>query len=116
MIKKLYIYLILVILQINISHADTKVELRAIDRVTGRTFLLKAPIDINTRFESLFITPKVCHISPPDKQPESSAYLVIRDINSKKSIFEGWMFASSPSLNALEHPVYDVWLLGCNAK
>ncbi len=113
--KKIHIffYFLIILCSINILHSKNIVELKAIDRVTGRTYNLKAPVNEESNFSILQITPKVCYKSPPDKQPESSAYIVIKEKNKEGNIFEGWMFASSPSLNSLEHPVYDVWLLSC---
>ena len=108
-----FISLLLLLNFYNLASAEHIAELRTIDRVTGRTFKLLAPLDTNIKFANLLINIKVCIKSPPEKQPESSAYLVIKEIGIDKVIYEGWMFASSPSLRSLEHPVYDVWLLRC---
>jgi hypothetical protein len=68
------------------------------------------------RFGSLKIVPRTCDRTPPEEPPESTVYLDITDLRPggvPVDLFHGWMFASSPALNALEHPVYDVWVLEC---
>lgn len=97
-------------------YAENLVQLMAIDRVTGKTFKLLTPINKESNFERLVITPKLCYKSPPEKQPENASYIIIKEKGKTGYIFEGWMFSSSPSLNPMEHPVYDVWLLGCKNK
>ena len=62
---------------------------------------------------------RACDKRPPEETPESASFLEIyeqREGQSPVQIFAGWMFASSPGLNALEHPVYDVWVLDCKNK
>jgi len=90
--------------------------LQGLDKVTARISTLDAPIDEPVRFGSLEITARTCQKRPPEETPESAAFLEIRDIKPGEapvSVFSGWMFASSPALNALEHPVYDVWVIDC---
>ena len=65
---------------------------------------------------ALEITVRACDKRPPEEPPESAAYLEIveRKVNEEpKTVFSGWMFASSPAVSALEHPVYDIWVLDC---
>jgi hypothetical protein len=90
--------------------------LQGLDKVTARVSTFDAPVDEPVRFGSLEITARSCHNRPPEETPESAAFLEIRDIKPGEapvSVFTGWMFASSPALNALEHPVYDVWVIDC---
>jgi hypothetical protein len=90
--------------------------LQGLDKVTARISTFNAPIDDAVRFGSLEITARTCKKRPPEETPESAAFLEIRDIKPGESptvVFTGWMFASSPALNALEHPVYDVWVVDC---
>ena len=92
------------------------VVLQGLDKVTARVSSFEAPIGESVRFGTLEIVPRVCHRTPPEEPPESTAYLDIVDLRSggaSVDLFHGWMFASSPALNALEHPVYDVWVLEC---
>jgi hypothetical protein len=94
--------------------------LQGLDKVTARITTLNAPLNTPVRFGTLEITALRCTKTPPEDPPESSAFLVIREIKAGQSpveLFRGWMMASSPALSALEHPVYDVWVKDCtNAK
>jgi len=90
--------------------------LQGLDKVTARISTIDAPIDSPVRFGSLEITARTCQKRPPEETPESAAFLEIRDIKPGETavnVFSGWMFASSPALSALEHPVYDVWVIDC---
>nr|WP_274943233.1 DUF2155 domain-containing protein [Govania unica] len=92
--------------------------LNALDKITGRVSELKAHVGQPVRFGALEITLRDCQSAPPEDAPETKAFLEIRDIkpnSTAKQVFAGWMFASSPALNALEHPVYDVWVIACSA-
>jgi len=97
---------------------DQIVTLRGVDKITAKVTDMKAPMNKPLRFGSLEITPRTCSKRPPEETPEVTAFLEISDIKpdeSKQKLFTGWMFASSPALSALEHPVYDVWVIDCNA-
>lgn len=96
------------------------VLLQGLDKVTARISEIRVPVGETKRFGTLEITAYRCLKRPPEETPESSALLEIREVRageSTKELFRGWMFASSPALSALEHPVYDVWVKDClNAK
>lgn len=97
---------------------DQLVTLRGVDKITARVTDIRAPMNKLLRFGSLEITPRTCSKRPPEETPEVTAFLEISDLKAdgtKKKLFSGWMFASSPALSALEHPVYDVWVIDCNA-
>ncbi len=90
--------------------------LQGLDKVTARVSAIEAPLNRVVRFGTLEITVRACHKTPPEEPPESAAFLEIRDVKPGEQgidLFVGWMFASSPALSALEHPVYDVWVLDC---
>jgi hypothetical protein len=90
--------------------------LQGLDKVTARISTFSAPIGQPVRFGALEITVKACVKRPPEETPEASAFLQIAELQPnqpREALFSGWMFASSPALNALEHPVYDVWILDC---
>lgn len=90
--------------------------LRALDKITGRAVDLTAPAGRTVRFATLSIAARFCHKRPPEEPPDSSAFLQIRELKPNEApvtVFSGWMFAASPSINALEHPVYDVWVINC---
>lgn len=92
------------------------VELAALDKITTQLSTIKIRRDQTVRFGTLEITLRYCRTSPPEDTPESSAFLEIVDVghnNQNKKVFSGWMFASSPALSPLEHPVYDVWVKDC---
>lgn len=91
--------------------------LRALDKITARITELRVPVgDVGVKFGTLTIHAKTCRSNPPEETPETYVFLSIDD--KKKTgdvvtIFDGWMVASSPALNPLEHPVYDVWAISC---
>lgn len=92
------------------------VVLQGLDKVTARISTLELPIDQSVRFGTLEIRARACHKRPPDEPPETTAFLEIdeaRPGEAPSRVFTGWMFASSPALSALEHPVYDVWVTDC---
>ncbi|WP_169545467.1 DUF2155 domain-containing protein [Sneathiella aquimaris] len=89
---------------------------RALDKVTARTLDLIIPIGESVQYGTLEITSRKCLKRPPEEPPETSTFLEIRETKQEEEtveLFSGWMFASSPALNALEHPVYDVWVIDC---
>jgi hypothetical protein len=90
--------------------------LQGLDKVTARVSAIEAPVGRAVRFGTLEITARTCRKRPPEETPESAAFLEIRDVKPGERpalIFSGWMFASSPALSALEHPVYDVGVIDC---
>lgn len=93
------------------------VRLEALDKVTGRVSSVEAPVDRPIRFGTLDVRLRACRRRPPELPPDSAAYLEIderkRPETPPSTLFRGWMFASSPGLSALEHPVYDVIVLDC---
>jgi hypothetical protein len=91
-------------------------ELQGLDKVTARTQRFYAPVGEATRFGTLSITVGDCLVNVPEAPPESVAYLTIVDNKpgqAAEKLFAGWMFASTPSLSALDHGVYDVRVLSC---
>jgi hypothetical protein len=92
------------------------VVLQALDKVTARVYTITAPLGDLIRFGTLEIIARHCDKRPPEETPESTAFLDIWEVRRGEptaSLFRGWMFASTPALSALEHPVYDVWVLDC---
>lgn len=101
-----------------VEAAKNTIVLRALDKITARITQLEAPIGEEIRFGTLSITARYCRTRPPEETPETYAYLEIADIKrdgTYPSVFRGWMMASNPALNALEHAVYDVWVINCKA-
>jgi hypothetical protein len=91
--------------------------LRGLDKITGRATDMNAPVGVPIHFGTLTITVRYCHTVPPEEPPETTAFLQIDETPPKAPapmrLFSGWMFASSPALNALQRPIYDVWVITC---
>ncbi|MCB1519480.1 MAG: DUF2155 domain-containing protein [Hyphomicrobiaceae bacterium] len=88
----------------------------ALDKVTARISKLEVPLNQSVEFGSLKVTPRACYSSPPTEQPKTTTFVEVdeRELEgAEKRVFTGWMFAESPGLNAVEHPVFDIWLTGC---
>lgn len=93
------------------------VSLQALNKITARVSELQARVGESARFGALLIEPQTCMVTPPTEAPESAAFLQIKEIlpgsAEERGVFSGWMFASSPGLSAMDHPVYDVWVMSC---
>jgi hypothetical protein len=90
--------------------------LQGLDKITARISTFEAPLNEPVRFGSLEIIARACDKNPPEETPESTAFLEIVDVRPDSpavELFTGWMFASSPAVSAVEHPVYDVWVVDC---
>jgi hypothetical protein len=88
----------------------------ALDKVTARISRLEIKLGDTVRFGALKVTPKLCYSRPPDQPPKTTTFVEVQESQldgSQKKLFAGWMFAESPGLDAVEHPVYDVWLTEC---
>ena len=93
--------------------------LQGLDKVTARITTIDARIGEVVRFGTLEIIARHCDKKPPEETPESAAFLDVWEVRPGEAaadIFRGWMFASSPGINPLEHPVYDVWVKDCKDK
>jgi hypothetical protein len=92
--------------------------LQGLDKITARVSKFDAPVGAPVQFGTLAIRVRDCEKSSPEDAPESAAFVEIDETRTggiRNRVFSGWMFASSPALSALEHPVYDVILLDCKA-
>jgi hypothetical protein len=95
------------------------VVLRGLDKIGARVTELEVPIGGSVDYGNLVITARYCRSSPPTEPPETKAFLEIDEVppgEEARRIFSGWMFASTPAVSALEHPVYDVWVLSCRTN
>lgn len=91
-------------------------QMQAMDKITGKVSLVDVPVNGDVKFGSFSIVVRACKTRPPEETPENFAFVdVVDNYNSKKpvNIFRGWMMSSTPALNPVEHPIYDVWLLKC---
>jgi hypothetical protein len=92
-------------------------SLRGLDKITGRPTNITAPIGKQVKFATLTITARFCYSTPASETPETAAFVQVEDHRPDqpaRKIFSGWMYASSPGLNGVEHPLYDVWVISCN--
>lgn len=115
------------------------VVLRALDKITGNSTDLESKVGQTIQFGRLEVTVRACFQAPPEDTPESAAFVEVTSNTPEERarlpggreptaasaqtaqteggrIFSGWMFASSPGLNALDHPTYDVWVISCTAS
>ena len=115
MFKKILFIFLMIFFSKNLA-AQYSAILRAIDRTTGRSFELNVPLNQEVNFSKLSIQVKYCYQNPINMQIENYAYIIIKDLQSDDFIFTGWMFSSTPSLNSLEHPINDIWLLKCSEE
>lgn len=92
------------------------VKLQSLDKSTARTMTFQARVGSTVKFGPLYIKINACRKSSPLESPENSSFLQIWEVTKAKQarwIFSGWMFSSSPALSAMDHPIYDVWVLDC---
>ena len=92
-------------------------ELQTLEKITGRVRSVDAIVGEAMRVGSLVITLRACRKRPQEETPESAAFMEVNEQRAGEEgttrLFTGWMFATSPAMSALEHPVYDVWLVDC---
>ncbi len=110
------------------------VKLRSLDKISARTSIFEARVGSTVQFGQVYIKVQACRKAPEFEQPEAAAFLQIWEIKPEDSlsssrpekattqdkgpekaawIFSGWLFASSPGLSSMDHPIYDVWVLDC---
>jgi hypothetical protein len=97
--------------------------IRGLDKVTGHAHDYTLTVNRPARIGSLEVTARACHKSAPEETPEVRIYVEVIDNppvregeeSERREIFHGWLFASSPGLNAVDHPTYDIWAIDCRA-
>ena len=107
------------IAQESVDDGFTVTTLRALDKVTARISEIELVENEEVGFGSLFITVRTCSTRPPEEPPETFAFLEIEENGTdgtRQRLFSGWMMASSPALNALDHAIYDVWVISCTIR
>ena len=99
------------------ANIDTNMaRMQAMDKITGRVSEIDVPVNGEAKFGSFSVVVRKCVTRSPEETPENTAFVdVVDNYNPEKplNIFKGWMMSSSPAINAVEHPIYDVWLLKC---
>ncbi|TMK21455.1 MAG: DUF2155 domain-containing protein [Alphaproteobacteria bacterium] len=96
--------------------ANKSAMFSGLDKITGRIIAFDAAIGETVQFGALQVTPRICYTRPPTETPNTDAFIEVDEVTLQgdvKRIFTGWMFAASPGLHAVEHPIYDVWLTDC---
>lgn len=95
-------------------------QLKALDKSTARSTTFEVPVGSTVQYGALYIKVQACRKADPIDKPESAAFLQVWELppetDESRWVFSGWMFASSPALSAMDHPVYDVWVLNCTGK
>ena len=93
-------------------------DIKILDKISSKSTLIKLKNGENLRYKDLSIKSMKCTNSEFDDNPEITAYIQVKDLTNKNKddvfVFNGWMFSSSPSIAPFDHPVYDIWLVGCN--
>ncbi len=87
-----------------------------LDKITGRIISFEVEVDETVQFGALQLTPRVCYTRPPTESPQTTTFVEVDEVtldNKYRRIFTGWMFAASPGLHGIEHPIYDIWLTDC---
>jgi hypothetical protein len=87
-----------------------------LDKITGRTISFDVAINETVQFGALQVTPRACYSRPLTETPRTDAFVAVDEVTLQgevRRIFTGWMFAASPGLHAVEHPIYDIWLTEC---
>lgn len=106
------------------AHAQERIENKVavfsgIDKITGRIHSFDVYVNETVQFGALQVTPRVCYSRPITEAPKTTSFIEVDEITLDakiRRIFVGWMFADSPGLNAVEHPVYDIWLKDCKME
>jgi hypothetical protein len=90
-----------------------------LDKITGRTIAFEASAGETVQFGTLQITERACFTHPATEAPQTTTFVEVDEVsagNQYKRIFSGWMFAASPGLHGIEHPIYDIWLTNCEGE
>ena len=104
---------------INANDLEGKVtEIKVLDKISSKNILIKLKNGQEQKHKDLMIKSIKCKNSEFDDNPEITAYIQVKDLTNKNKddvfVFNGWIFSSSPSIAPFDHPVYDIWLVGCN--
>ncbi len=107
----------------NIEHE--KIRLQSLNKLTARTSTFEMDIGDTIKLGPLYVRPQACRTNPPTEEPETAGFIQVWTVKDQKEentkpksewVFSGWMFASSPGLSSMDHPVYDLWVLDCGQE
>ena len=96
--------------------ANPTVTFSGLDKITGRILTFDVAINETVQYGALQVTPRVCYTRPATELQNTTAFVEVDEITLEakiRRVFTGWMFATSPGLSAVEHSIYDVWLIDC---
>mgnify|MGYP006282140717 FL=1 len=96
--------------------ANPIADFSGLDKITGRITTFSVEIDELVQFGTLRMRTRACYTRPLTEAPQTDAFVEVQEVKQKgqvETIFSGWMFAASPGLHGVEHPIYDIWLTGC---
>ena len=118
----LFILILFLVISFDLNSSETLegnfTNIKVLDKISSKNILLKLKNGEDTKHKDLLIKSMKCSNSEFDDNPEITAYIQVRDLTNKNKndvfVFNGWMFSSSPSIAPFDHPVYDIWLIGCN--
>ncbi len=103
--------------KITINTDKIYINITALDKITAKTLTIKLGIGEKKYFGSLEIKGLKCQLSENNEFSDAVAYLQVKDLAAKDNnqvfLFNGWTFASSPTLQSIDHPIYDLWITGC---
>ena len=119
---KLFFLVFFILILSKLSLADNLIgeftNIKVLDKVSSKNKLIKLKNGEDFNYKDLLIKSIKCKNSEFDDNPEITAYIQVKDLRNKDKndvfVFNGWMFSSSPSIAPFDHPVYDIWLVGCN--
>ena len=118
----LILLLIIILVFPKFSFSDTlegtSTNIKILDKISSKNTLIELKNGKDIKYKDLLIKSMKCKNSEFDDNPEITAYIQVKDLTNKNKdgvfVFNGWMFSSSPSITPFDHPVYDIWLVGCN--
>ena len=117
-----FIIILSLFFSFNLNSSDNlegkNTHIKVLDKISSKNILVKLKNGEDKKYKDLLIKSIKCKNSEFDDNPEITAYIQVKDLtrenNDEVFVFNGWMFSSSPSITPFDHPVYDIWLVGCN--
>ena len=118
----LLLWFVIILFFSKFSYSDdlqgTFTNIKILDKISSKNIFIKLKNGEDVKHKDLLIKSMKCKNSEFDDNPEITAYIQVKDLTNKNKddvfVFNGWMFSSSPSIAPFDHPVYDIWLVGCN--
>ena len=118
----LILLFIIILVTSKTSYSDVlegiSTDIKILDKISSKNTFIKLKNGQDIKYKDLLIKSMKCKNSEFDDNPEIKAYIQVKDLTNKNKddvfVFNGWMFSSSPSIAPFDHPVYDIWLVGCD--